>query len=197
MALTQGSVLSPAHPNIHHLHVSPRGLLFYSPTDYLRRALWALVQPLWRCSPRWFWVWRNSLLRCFGARIGSGVRIYPACKIQQPWNLSIGSGCTLAWDVRIYCLGRIQIGSDVVISQGAHLCAGDHAIREPGFAVRKEPITIDDGAWIAADAFIGPRVHIGKGAVVGARAVVVRDVPADSVVGGNPARLIGQRFGHP
>lgn len=173
--------------------MSPRGLLFYTPSDYLRRALWALLQPLWRLSPRWCWGWRRTLLRAFGARIGAGVRLYPAATIQQPWHLSIGPGCTIAWDVTIYCLGPVSIGADVVISQGAHLCAGDHNIRDPGFPVLKRPITVGDGVWIAADAFIGPGLSIGERAVVGARAVVMRDVPDGAVVAGNPARVVGQR----
>jgi putative colanic acid biosynthesis acetyltransferase WcaF len=57
----------------------------------------------------------------------------------------------------------------------------------------KLPINIGDWAWVAADAFVGPGVTIGRGAVVGARSVVVRDVPPDVVVAGNPARILGPR----
>jgi putative colanic acid biosynthesis acetyltransferase WcaF len=170
-----------------------RGLRYYSPLDYLRRALWALLQPLWRWSPRWCWGWRRLLLVLFGARVGAGVRVYPAAHIIQPWNLRIGPRSTIAWRVTIYCLGPIRIGADVVISQGAHLCAGDHAIRDPAFPVLKRPITLGVGVWIAAEAFIGPGVNVGQQAVVGARAVVMRDVPAAAVVAGNPARVVGQR----
>ena len=170
-----------------------QGLRYYSLSDYLRRSLWALVQPLWRFSPRWCWGWRRSLLRLFGASIGSGMRIYPAARIHQPWNLAIGPRCTIAWNVVIYCLGPVSVGADVVISQGAHLCAGDHSIRDPEFALLKHPIHVGDGVWIAAEAFIGPSVSIGEFAVVGARAVVVRDVSPGNVVAGNPARVVGER----
>ena len=170
-----------------------RGFLYYSPSDYLRRSLWALTQPLWRHSPRWCWGWRRGLLRLFGASIGPGVRIYPAARVQQPWNLAIGPHCTIAWNVTLYCLGCVSVGADVVISQGAHLCAGDHAIRDPEFSLLKRPINVGNGAWIAADAFIGPSVTIGERAVVGARAVVMRDVPTGVVVVGNPARVVGPR----
>jgi len=173
--------------------MSPHGLRYYTPADYLRRALWALVQPLWRCSPRWCWGWRRALLQLFGAEVGPGVRVYPAARLHQPWNLHLGDRCSIAWSVTVYCLGSVRIEADVVISQGAHLCAGDHAIRDPAFPLRKRPITVARGAWIAAEAFIGPGVVIGERAVVGARAVVVRDVPAAAVVAGNPARVVGQR----
>jgi len=169
------------------------GLRYYSLSDYVRRSLWALAQPLWRWSPRWCWGWRCGLLRLFGARIGPGVRIYPSARIHQPWNLAIDPRCTIAWTVTLYCLGPVRIGTDVVISQGAHLCAGDHAIRDPDFPLLKRPIQVGDGAWIAAEAFIGPSVAIGERAVVGARAVVVRDVPPGAVVAGNPARVVGRR----
>jgi len=152
-----------------------------------------MAQPLWRCSPRWFWGWRSALLGLFGARIGPGVLIYPAARIHQPWNLAVGPRSTIAWNVTLYCLGPLTIGADAVISQGAHLCAGDHDIRDPSFPLLKRPICVGNEVWIAAEAFIGPSVSIGDRAVVGARAVVVRDVPPGAVVAGNPARVVGQR----
>ena len=57
----------------------------------------------------------------------------------------------------------------------------------------KAPIAIGNGAWICADAFIGPGVKVGRGAVVGARAVVVKDVGDGAVVAGNPAVQVGKR----
>jgi len=55
------------------------------------------------------------------------------------------------------------------------------------------PITIQRGAFVFAEAFIGMNVVVGEGAVVAARAVVVRNVESQSIVGGNPARVIGRR----
>jgi putative colanic acid biosynthesis acetyltransferase WcaF len=57
----------------------------------------------------------------------------------------------------------------------------------------KPPIVIEDQVWICADAFVGPGVTVGKGAVVGARAVVVKDVGPWDVVAGNPARFVKKR----
>jgi len=57
----------------------------------------------------------------------------------------------------------------------------------------KAPIRIGDGAWVCADVFIGPGVKVGRGAVVGARAVVVKDVADGVVVAGNPAIPVGKK----
>jgi putative colanic acid biosynthesis acetyltransferase WcaF len=90
----------------------------------------------------------------------------------------------------LYALGPITIGANATVSQGAHLCAGSHDLTETHRPLVKPPITIGDGAWVAADAFVGPGVTIGAGAVVGARTVVVKDVKEGWLVVGNPARPI-------
>jgi putative colanic acid biosynthesis acetyltransferase WcaF len=79
------------------------------------------------------------------------------------------------------------------VSQHAHLCAGTHEFRRPDFALVKAPVTIGEGAWVAADAFVGPGVTVGAFAVAGARAVVTKDVAPGMVVAGNPARVVGRR----
>jgi putative colanic acid biosynthesis acetyltransferase WcaF len=113
--------------------------------------------------------------------------------IEMPWELTLGERCLIGDNVTIYNLGRITIGDDTVVSQGAHLCAGTHDYTDPAFPLRRDPITIGKHAWIAADAFVGPGIEVGDGAVVGARAVVTRNVAPWSVVGGNPARAIKDR----
>lgn len=165
----------------------------YRRRDDLRRVAWALLRPFWRCSPRPCWFWRNLLLRGFGARVGRQVRIYPGARIHQPWNLALGDGCVVARAVTLYALGPIRLGRGVVLSQGCHLCAGTHDHHDPAFPLLRPPIHIADGVWVAAEAFIGPGVTIGDRAVVGARAVVMRDVEAGLVVAGNPARPVGCR----
>ncbi len=163
----------------------------YTPKEYLLRFLWACVWPVFRCSPRLLYGWRNLLLRIFGARIGRGVRIYPSADIMFPWNLEIGDQTVISWKVILYNLGKITIGSSTIISQYVHLCAGNHDYRSPDFKLLKTPIVIGSKVWIAADAFIGPGVSVGDNAVVYARAVVVKDVPENAVVAGHPAGVVG------
>jgi putative colanic acid biosynthesis acetyltransferase WcaF len=158
------------------------------------RFLWALVHPAFALSPRLLWGWRRWLLRAFGAKIEAEVHIYPSVRVMIPWNLEVGSHTAVGDRVTLYALGPIRIGRKVTVSQNAHLCAGSHDYTDDTMPLTKNLITIEDEAWICADAFIGPDVVIGRRAIVGARAVVVRDVSENAIVAGNPARLIGSRL---
>ena len=94
----------------------------------------------------------------------------------------------------IYNLGPVTIGNKSTVSHRAHLCAGTHNYKDPSLPLLRLPIEIGAQAWVCADAFIGPSVHIGEGAIVGAASVVVRDVPAWTIVAGNPAKVIKPRI---
>jgi putative colanic acid biosynthesis acetyltransferase WcaF len=160
----------------------------------LARTVWGLVWAmLFRPSPRICFVWRNFLLRRFGAQIGPRCAIYPSCKIWAPWNLELGEQTALADDVDCYCVDRIRIGAHVTISQYTYLCTASHDISSPHMRLITAPIIVGSGAWLCADVFVGPGVAIGEGAVAAARAVVVKDVAPWTVVGGHPARFIKSR----
>jgi putative colanic acid biosynthesis acetyltransferase WcaF len=105
----------------------------------------------------------------------------------------VGEWSAIGEHALIYNLGFVEIGSYATVSQGAHLCAGTHDYTDPAMKLLKPPILIGDEAWICADAFVGPGITVGEGAVAGARAVVVKDVAPWQIVAGNPARVIGQR----
>jgi putative colanic acid biosynthesis acetyltransferase WcaF len=107
--------------------------------------------------------------------------------------LEIGEDSAIGEDALVYNLGRVTIGARSTISQRAHLCAGTHDYRDPTMPLLKPPVTVGNDVWICADAFVGPGRQIGDGAVVGARAVVVKDVEPWTVVGGNPAVFIKRR----
>lgn len=162
----------------------------YPATVQIKRIGWGLANLLFRASPNLLHGWRNFLLRACGAKIGQGVRIHPSAQVMFPWNLKIADHVVIGRDTKLYALAPIAIEHDVLISQGAHLCAGSHDYRLANFPIAHAPIRIGTGTWIAAEAFIGPGVTIGAGAVIAARAVVAKDVPAASVVVGNPARIV-------
>jgi putative colanic acid biosynthesis acetyltransferase WcaF len=144
-------------------------------------------------SPQFAYGYRAWLLRQFGARIGKDAIIRPSVTVTYPWKVSLGDNVWLGDDVVLYSLGEINIGSDTVISQRSYLCAGDHDHRRPEFPIRARSITIGEQSWVAADAFIGPGVNIGAGAVIGARSTVLRDMPAAMVCAGNPCRPMHAR----
>ena len=79
------------------------------------------------------------------------------------------------------------------MSQGAFLCSASHNITDPHHALITAPIVLEDQVWVAAEAFVGMGVTVHEGAVIGARAVVVKDVDPWTVVAGNPAKFIKQR----
>lgn len=165
----------------------------WSSAELAGRALWECLGFAFAWSPRQLWGWRNLLLRTFGARIGPDVHIHPSVRIAVPWNLEIGARSAVGDRAVLYSLGPIEIGADVTISQHAHLCAGTHDHRRADLPLVKATIRIGDGAWICADAFVGPDVNVGDHAIVAARAVAVKDVEPWMMVGGNPAHAIGPR----
>ena len=166
----------------------------YSRGELARRVLWACVQPLFRFSPRPCFAWRNFLLRCFGARIDRHVHIYRTVTIVIPWNLEAGAYAAIGDHALIYNLGRVTIGARATISHRAHLCAGTHDYTKTDFPLLRPPIVIGEQSWVCADAFIGPGVTVGAGAIVAARAVVVKDVAPWTIVAGNPAKWIKERI---
>jgi putative colanic acid biosynthesis acetyltransferase WcaF len=107
--------------------------------------------------------------------------------------LTMGAHAVLGPKVNCYCMGSVSLGEKAVVSQGAHLCGGTHDIKDPHFQLVTRPISVERGAWVAAEAFIGPGVVVGEFAVIGARAVALRNAEPYGVYVGNPAQLVKQR----
>jgi putative colanic acid biosynthesis acetyltransferase WcaF len=170
-----------------------RAAVKWTRKEQFNRILWALAQPFFRFSPRVLWWWRVAMLRLFGASVGASVHIYPSVIIALPWNLTIDDHASVGDRVILYNLGRVSIGPGASISQGAHLCAGTHDYRKADLPLLKLPITIGEGAWVCADAFVGPGVKIGNYAILGARAVAMRDIEDWTIATGNPAKPTGLR----
>lgn len=165
----------------------------YNKGDFMRRLLWLPGKLLFRLIPRFLYGCRNSLLRAYGARIGESVRIYPSVKIVFPWTLEIGDEVTIGDQVNLYGLGMIHIGARTMVSQGAHFCAGTHDYNFANLPLLKPDIRIGESVWICADTFIGPGVSVGKYSIIGARSVVLKDIPSLKIAGGNPARPLKDR----
>ncbi|MCA9306974.1 MAG: hypothetical protein R3B46_09070 [Phycisphaerales bacterium] len=166
----------------------------YTTKEKVLRLLWNYFgQPMMRMTfHNWYGV-RAWWLRRFGATIGAHSRIRPSVRVEQPWNLTLGDNCSLGDRAVIYCLGTITIGSNCSISQHAHLCAGTHDFTQPKLPLLRPPIVIEDDVWIAADAFVGPNVRVGRGALLGARGAAFKDLEPWTIYGGNPAKAIRAR----
>lgn len=175
-------------------------LAFPAPTllDRLRRlafaATWLL---LCRFSPVPLHGWRRVILRLFGAAIGAGVHVYPSAVIWAPWNLEIRRGGCLGPGVVCYNVAQITLDEDALVSQRAHLCTASHDFNSTAFELVAAPILIGFRAWVCTEAYVGPGVSIGRGAVVGARCVVVKSVAELDIVVGNPAKVVGSRGSRP
>jgi putative colanic acid biosynthesis acetyltransferase WcaF len=160
----------------------------------LARTAWCVVWfVLFRPSPKPWHGWRRFLLRCFGAKVGRGAHPYPSARIWAPWNLEMGDGSCLADGVDCYNVARIRLGHSALVSQRSFLCSASHDHTDPAFPLVARPIAVVNGAWVAAEAFVGPGVTVGEGAIVGARACVTKDVAAWTIVVGNPAQVIKER----
>lgn len=160
----------------------------------LFRALWAITWLLFAAwTPPPLHSWRRVLLVLFGARLAPNARIYGSARIWYPPNLEMGHNAVIGPHVEIYCQAKITLGDHAVVSQFAHLVCGTHDIDDPAFPLRTAPIRIGPHAWIAANAYVGPGVTIGEGAVLGACGVAFKDLPAWTVHAGNPARHLRDR----
>ncbi|MBS0450568.1 MAG: putative colanic acid biosynthesis acetyltransferase [Proteobacteria bacterium] len=166
----------------------------FSLENRLIRAVWIgvwLACAAW--TPRQFAPWRRFLLRCFGARMAPGSDVRGSARVWFPAHLEMAQGAVVGPGVNVYCMGTISLGEDVLISQGAHLCAGTHDYDSPQFQLVARPIHVGARAWIAAEAFVGPGTRVGEGAVLGARAVAFGELEPWTVYSGNPARPIRKR----
>lgn len=170
----------------------------FSLWNKIGRYLWGWVWLLlFRPSPGFAYGWRRFLLRAFGATIGQQAVIHRSAKIWAPWNLRMAPLSCIGEHVDCYSGALITLGFRAVISQYSILCAASHDYEADGMPGFQKPIQIGDHAWVAADVYVGPGVSIGEGAVVGARSSVYKDVPAWTVVGGNPARVLKARNWRP
>ncbi|MBR0037207.1 MAG: glycosyltransferase [Bacteroidales bacterium] len=140
-----------------------------------------------------FWKLRRFYLKHVGLTIGEGSFIMKKNYLLQPHHLVIGTHSHINRDCILDARGEIRIGNRVSISHRVSLITGSHDIESPVFMGKFKPIVIDDYAFLGVGCTVLQGVHIGKGAVVAAGAVVTKDVPDYAIVGGVPAVVIGQR----
>lgn len=130
---------------------------------------------------------------CGGQNINNYASLARKCRIDYPWNVSIGEMSSIGSGAWVYALDKITIGKNVCIGEDVRLITGSHDVSSPNFDLVTKPITINDNVWVATGAVVLPGVTIGEGAIVAAGAVITKDVEPWTVVGGNPAKFIKKR----
>lgn len=131
-------------------------------------------------------------LRLGGAKIGKGSSVWRGTEVLGIDGIKIGTDSVVGWDCLLDGRAGILIGDHVTIASHTLIIAGGHDVQAPEFwAVAGPPIRIGDYAWIASRAMLN--ASVGEGGVVAGQSVVTKPVPAYTIVGGNPARSIGQR----
>jgi len=159
----------------------------------IKEGLWIICKCAIFLNPfPWPSALRCALLRLFGARLGRGVVVRSGANITFPWRFTAGDYVWIGEDVLVLSLAPVTLGSHVCLSQRAFLCSGSHAWRSETFDLRTRPIVVGDSVWIAAQAFVGAGVSIGQGSVVSVGAVVMENVPENSLAKGNPATVVSK-----
>lgn len=130
--------------------------------------------------------------------LGTRVAFYRGVSIRGRGHLQIGDGCSINSGVIFGLTCDLTLGQNVLVGDNVSFRTADHEFSDLTRPIvdqgeRRARILVEDDVWLGANAVVLRGVRIGKGAIVGANAVVTRDVPPLAIVGGVPARVIGTR----
>lgn len=136
---------------------------------------------------------RKLVYRAAGVKIGKGSHIHMGAQFFYPAGVEIGAGTIVGQNVFLDGRDKLRVGDNVDIASDVMIYNSEHDINSEDFRAICAPVEIDDYVFIGPRAIILPGIHIGKGAVVAAGAVVTKDVSEFAIVGGVPAVVIGER----
>jgi maltose O-acetyltransferase len=142
--------------------------------------------------------WLDARLRSKLAACGDRSTLEQPLVLNGPDKITIGQDSTLNAFVHIWGNGGVTIGDRVLVASHTAITSvtHDYTADQVFGTVALKPVVIEDDAWIGSGAVIMPGVTLGRGCVVGAAAVVTRDVPPYAIVTGIPARVTKYRPGH-
>jgi putative colanic acid biosynthesis acetyltransferase WcaF len=170
------------------------GSFYGTPWSLRERVAMLVWEYVWLilCSwtPKPMLRWRQFWLKLFGATFHGNALVHQRARIHKPWNLVIHQDAAIGDRVNLYNQDIIEIGPKARISAECFLCTATHDFNSPTLPLVTAKINIGENAFLGIRATIMPGVDIGSGAIVGACAVVTKDVPAGAVYAGNPARPI-------
>lgn len=140
-----------------------------------------------------WWRLRRFYYRMIGMKVGKESVVNMGLYMLEPKKISIGNYTHINRLCFVDGRGGCTIGNNVSVSYNVSIVTGSHDCNSRFFMGKYLPVKIDDYVWIGINATILQNVHIGKGAVIAAGSVVTKDVAPYAIVGGIPARVIGQR----
>ncbi len=128
-----------------------------------------------------------------GVKIGKNSRLNPGTRFYNPSKIKIGEDTIIGEKTVLDGRENLIIGNHVDIASEVMIYNSKHDINDPKFRAVSTPVTIEDYVFIGPRAIILPGVNIGKGAIIAAGAVVTKNVESFAIVGGVPAKMIGER----
>ncbi len=166
---------------------------WYKPGGPIRRLMWYMVNALFFRTAFPLVGVKKAWLKLFGAKLGHNVLIKPHVNIKYPWFLEIGNNVWIGEEVWIDNLGKVKIGDNCCLSQGAFLLCGNHNYSKSTFDLIVGDITLEDGVWIGARSIVCPGVTCASHAVLAAGSVANKNLDSYCIYQGNPAQKIRQR----
>ena len=136
---------------------------------------------------------RKFFYRISGMKIGKNSYVHMWSRFYNPEGIQIGEGTIIGDHAFLDGRAPLKIGNNVDIASQVLIYNSEHDINSEGFDPIEEPVEIGDYVFIGPRSTILPGVKIGKGAVIAAGAVVTADIKAFEIVGGVPAKVIGER----
>ena len=177
-----------------HIDLSRYDNSDYDPGPSWLRALWYVVSIfVFEIEIPWPSSMKSVILRFFGGQVGNGVVLKPRLHIKYPWFLHIGDHAWIGEKVWIDNVAPVTISENACLSQGVCVFSGNHDRNSVSFDLRLEPVTIENGAWLAAKSIGCPGTHVGSHAMLTAGAVAKGTLDAFGIYEGNPALRVGTR----
>ncbi len=136
---------------------------------------------------------RRLIYRLGGVRIDAGSTIHMGARFYDPRNIAIGHDSVIGENAVLDGRDKLTIGNHVAFSTNVMIFNSQHEINDESFSPSVGKVNIEDYVFVGPGVIIQPGVRVGRGAVVAAGAVVVEDVPPYAIVGGVPAKIIGER----
>lgn len=136
---------------------------------------------------------RNLIWRLAGVKLGKHSTLHTGVRVFDPRQIKIGEGSIIGFSSFIDGRAQVTIGNHVDIASEVMIYSSEHDLSSPEFVAVSAPVKIGNYVFIGPRAIILPGVTVGDLAVVGAGAVVTKDVEPGSIVGGVPAKVIGER----